>query len=64
MCERNLEVEILRREGTSMDRNNTMITTDITEKELHPASGMLILILNIVGILFGIFLGIISPILF
>lgn len=47
-----------------MDRNNTMITTDITEKELHPASGMLILILNIVGILFGIFLGIISPILF
>lgn len=47
-----------------MDRNNTMITTDITEKKLHPASGMLILILNIVGILFGIFLGIISPILF
>lgn len=47
-----------------MDGTNTMITTDITEKELHPASGMLILILNIVGILFGIFLGIISPILF
>lgn len=47
-----------------MDRTNSMITTDITEKELHPASGMLILILNIVGILFGIFLGIISPILF
>ena len=47
-----------------MDRTNTMITTDITEKELHPASGMLMLILNIAGILFGIFLGIISPVVF
>ena len=47
-----------------MDRTNTIITNDITEKELHPASGMLMLIVNIVGILFGIFLGIISPVLF
>ena len=47
-----------------MDRTNTIITTDITEKELHPASGMLMLIVNIAGILFGIFLSVISPILF
>lgn len=47
-----------------MDRTNTIITTDITEKELHPASGMLMLIVNIAGILVGIFLSVISPILF
>ena len=30
-----------------MDKTNNIITTDITEKELHPVTGMLMLIINI-----------------
>ena len=47
-----------------MDKTNNIITTDITEKELHPVTGMLMLIINIVGILFSMLLCVISPLLF
>lgn len=47
-----------------MNKTNSIITTDITEKELRPASGMLMLIINLIGILFGIFLCAISPVMF
>ena len=47
-----------------MDKTNNIITTDIIEKELHPVTGMLMLIINIVGILFGMLLCVISPLLF
>ena len=47
-----------------MDKTNNIITTDITEKELHPVSGMLMLIINIVGILFSMLLCVISPLMF
>ena len=48
----------------SMDKTNNIITTNITEKELHPVTGMLMLIINIVGILFSMLLCVISPLLF
>ena len=48
----------------SMDKTNNIITTDITEKELHLVTGMLMLIINIVGILFSMLLCVISPLLF
>ena len=47
-----------------MDNTNNIITTNITEKELHPVTGMLMLIINIVGILFSMLLCVISPLLF
>ena len=47
-----------------MDKTNNIITTDIIEKELHPVTGMLMLIINIVGILFSMLLCVISPLLF
>ena len=47
-----------------MDKTNNIITTDITEKELHPVSGMLMLIINIAGILFSMLLCVISPLMF
>ena len=47
-----------------MDKTNNIITTDIIEKELHPVSGMLMLIINIVGILFSMLLCVISPLMF
>ena len=34
----------------SMDNTNNIITTNITEKELHPVTGMLMLIINIVAV--------------
>ena len=48
----------------SMDNTNNIITTNITEKELHPVTGMLMLIINIVGVLFSMLLCVISPLLF
>ena len=47
-----------------MSNINSIITTDITEKEMHPASGMLMLIINIIGLLFGVFLCAVSPVMF
>ncbi len=47
-----------------MDKTNTIITTDIAEKELHPVSGMLMLIINIAGVLLGALLCAIAPLMF
>ena len=48
----------------NMSKTNNVITSDIAERELHPASGMLMMILDIAGALSGVFLCIICPVLF
>ena len=47
-----------------MSKTNNVITSDIAERELHPASGMLMMIIDIAGVLSGAFLCIICPVLF
>ena len=42
-----------------MSKTNNVITSDIAERELHPASGMLMMIIDIAGVLSGAFLCII-----
>lgn len=47
-----------------MSKSSSVITSDITERELHPSSGMLMLIIDVAGALSGIALSIICPVLF
>ena len=47
-----------------MSKTNNVITSDIAERELHPVSGMLMMIIDIAGVFFGAFLCIICPVLF
>ena len=47
-----------------MSKTNNVITSDIAERELHPASGMLMMIIDIAGVLSGVFLCIIWPVIF
>lgn len=47
-----------------MSKTNNVITSDIAERELHPVSGMLMMIIDIAGVLSGVSLCIIWPVLF
>ncbi len=47
-----------------MNKTNTIITTDVAEKEIRPVSGMLMLIINIAGVILGTLICVICPILF
>ncbi len=48
----------------NMSKTNNVITSDIAERELHPVSGMLMMIIDIAGVLSGVSLCIIWPVLF
>ena len=47
-----------------METNNNLIKNNITEKELHPMSGMAMLFIIIIGILAGVALCIAGPVFF